>query len=116
MKTKKKGQVAVWGFALMLGITIIILTLALAPAGQEVIDDTRGNTTETNYSYQVWNESSMSAYSVNGTIEQVGLDCENPSISNFVRGTCVITDFSMFYFFASLILIGGTIIVARIIL
>lgn len=110
-----KGQVGTWAFALMLGLTVVIIALAMAPAGQDVANETMSATQLTNYSYDVWNESSSSSYSVNGTIENIGLDCDNASVSNFVKGTCVITDFSMFYFFAALILIGGGLIVAKII-
>lgn len=90
----KKGQVGIWAYALMLGITVIIIALALAPSlqdvGSEVMNNTVGDT--------------------------LGLDCNNDTISNFQKGTCVITDFSMFYFFSGLVLIGGSIIIAKIVL
>jgi len=89
----KKGQVGVWAFALMLGLTVVIVALAMAPAGQDVANET------------------MSA----STGDTLGLDCDNASISTFQKGTCIITDFSMFYFFGALILIGGGLIVAKII-
>ena len=89
----KKGQVGLWAFALMLGITVVILALAMAPSGQDVANET------------------MSA----SAGDTLGLDCANDSISNFQKGTCIITDFSMFYFFGALILIGGGLIVAKII-
>lgn len=87
----KKGQV--WGYSLMLGLTIIILALALAPIGQQFIGSAMNTSTS----------------------DFIGLDCDNSSISNFDKGTCVITDFSLVYFFGGLILIGGGIIVSRII-
>ncbi len=77
----------------MVGIVIIIVALALAPSGKSFIDDTM-------------NESSG---------DRVGLDCNNESITNFAKGACVITDFSLAYFFGALILIGGGIIVARVV-
>ena len=86
----KLGQV--WGYSMMLGLTVIILALALAPAGNVFI------------------QSAMNA-SVGDTL---GLDCNNSSISNFDKGTCVITDFSLFYFFGGIIFIGGAIIGSRI--
>lgn len=86
----KTGQV--WGYALMIGIVVIILALALAPAGNDFIT------------------SSMNA-SVGNTI---GLDCDNSSISNFDKGACVVTDFSLFYFFGGLLLIGIAVMSAKI--
>lgn len=85
-----KGQI--WGYALMLGITIIVVALALAPLGQDFIDE------------------GMNA----STSDLIGLDCSNSSISSFSKGTCVITDFSLAYFFGGLVLIGLGVITARI--
>lgn len=87
--SNSKGQV--WGYTLMLGLTIIILGLALSSAGQEFVNNT-----------------------MNATVgDTLGLDCDNSSISNFDKGTCVITDFSTAYFFGGLIFIGGAVIVVR---
>ena len=86
----KSGQV--WAFSIMLGLTIIILALALAPAGQSVIED------------------SMNA----STADMIGLDCNNSTIGDFQKGTCTILDFSTFYFFGGLILIGGAVVTAKI--
>jgi len=86
----KKGQV--WAYAMMLSLTIVVLALALAPAGQSVIDDT-----------------------LNATVgDTLGLDCANVNISNFQKGTCVIADFSSAYFFGGLIFIGLAVLTARI--
>ena len=85
-----RGQV--WAYGFMLGICIIILALALAPTGKQFVDDARNTTTE----------------------DRVGLDCSNDSISNFDKATCVITDFSLPYFFGALIFIGGAVIIAKI--
>lgn len=86
-----KGSVMI--FSIMLGLVVIILALALAPAGKEIIS---------------------SAMNVS-TSDTIGLDCGNDSISNFDKATCIITDFSLFYFFGGLILIAGLIITGRII-
>ena len=87
----KKAQV--WAYSLMLGLTIIILALALAPAGQGVIIDAMNQSTG----------------------DFVGLDCNNASVNNYVKGTCTILDFSTFYFFGGLILIGGAVITAKLV-
>ena len=84
-----KGQI--WGYTMALGLVIIVLALALAPIGKQFID------------------SAMNV-SVGDTI---GLDCDNDSISSFDKGTCVITDFSIAYFFGGLIFIGGAVVVAK---
>lgn len=86
----KSGSMRIYG--LMLGVTIIILALALAPAGQEFI------------------ESAMNSSST----DHVGLDCNNSTISNFDKATCAVTDYSLFYFFGGLIFIGGAVVTARI--
>jgi len=85
----KQGQV--WGYAIMLSITLLVLAMALAPAGAKFVND------------------AMNA----STADFIGLDCSNESVSNFVKGTCVITDFSQAYFFGGLILISLAVIGAR---
>ena len=89
-KKVKKGQVGMWGYMLMLGLVIIILALALAPAGKSFIDSAMGTT----------------------TADFIGLDCATTT-NNFVKGTCTILDFSLVYFFGGLIFIGGGIISAK---
>jgi len=84
-----KGQV--WGYTLMLGITVVILALAFAPIGQSFVND-------------AMNVSTASA---------IGMDCDNSSISSFTKGACVVTDFSLAYFFGGLIFIGVAIITAK---
>lgn len=93
MWKQKKAQ-GTWALGIMLGLVIIILGLALAPAGKEIVGDSMNNTVG----------------------DTLGLDCSNDSISNFDKGACVVTDFSQFYFFGGLILIGGAIVVGRILL
>ena len=85
----KQGQV--WGYTIMLGVVLFVLALALAPAGNTFVKDAMGSSTS----------------------DFIGLDCDNSSISNFAKGTCVITDFSQAYFFGGLILIGLAVIGAK---
>ena len=88
-----KANIAIYG--LMLGLTIIILALALAPS----ISESTGNAM--NYT--------------NVSTDQYGLDCSNSSISNFDKVTCYATDLTLFYFIGALLLIGGGVIAAKII-
>jgi len=88
----KKGSILIYG--LMLGLVIIILALSLAPTGQQVISE-------------AMNQSTSNA---------IGLNCSNSTISNFDKAACVVTDFSLPYFFGGLIFIAGAIIVGRILL
>ena len=87
---KSKGQIGMWGISLMLGITIIILALALSPAVKSFVDSAMGES----------------------TANFIGLGCETTD-SNFVKGVCVITDFSLFYFCVGLLFIGGLVMVAK---
>jgi hypothetical protein len=77
------GSVVLYG--MMLGILIIILALALAPSVRDFTKTAMNNTDG----------------------DTVGLDCNNASISNYDKGTCIITDSINFYFIGALILIGG---------
>ena len=90
MIKSKKASVVI--FALMLGMVIIILALALAPALQESISTTM-------------NTSSGDTF---------GLDCNNESISNFDKGACLATDLTLFYYIGALIFIGGLVIASKI--
>jgi len=86
----KNGQ-GTWAYGMMLGLVIIILALSLSSTGQEFINN-----------------------AMNATVgDTIGLDCGNATISNFDKGTCVITDFSTAYFFGGLIFIGGVVVVAK---
>ncbi len=87
----KKGSVVIYG--LCLGLLVLILALALAPSVQYTTD------------------SAMNATSGDTT----GLDCDNSSISNFNKATCVATDISLFWFIGSLIFIAGVIITSKIV-
>lgn len=88
----KRGQV--FFYTMMLALVIIILTLALAPTGKEFVDNAMNVSTG----------------------DAIGLDCSNSSISNFDKGACVVTDFSVFYFFGGLIFIAGAIGLARVVM
>ncbi len=87
---KKGGLVRIYG--LMLAITIIILIVALAPAIKEGVDIAR-------------NESSENS---------IGMNCSTTT-SNFVKAGCIATDLNLFWFVGAVILIGGGIVLARII-
>jgi len=81
----KHGQVI--AYTMMLGTCIIILALALAPVLKERIDETRNAS---------------------------NLNCSSATISDYDSATCIVTDFSLFYFVGGLIFIAGAVITARI--
>lgn len=81
-------------YGFMLGLTILVLALGLAPAIKEQVDSTR---------------------SVNTTLGGAGLDCENSSISNYNKAACVVADLTIFHFIGGLIFIAGAVVTARII-
>jgi len=89
----KSKQASIQIYGMMVGLVIIILALALAPAGKEFIEDSMNETTG----------------------DVLGMDCGNESISNFDKAACTVMDFSLFYFFGGLIFLAGTIVVGRII-
>jgi len=85
-----KGSFVIYG--LMIGLVIIILALALAPA----VSQFTGNAMNVS----------------NG--DDVGLNCSyTGNISNFVRAACVVTDLSLFYFISFLIFLAGAVVTAR---
>ena len=86
-----KGQA--WGYAIMISITLLVLAMALAPAIKSFTDDTMNQTVG----------------------DRAGLDCNNDSISNYNKATCVITDFSQAYFIGGIILIALALITAKIV-
>ena len=87
----RKAQIPIYG--LMLGITIMILGLALATATFESTNTARGNS----------------------TANFIGLNCDNTNLSTFDQGTCLFVDFSGFYFLAAVIFIGGAVVTAKIV-
>jgi len=90
MEMNRKGQIVFYG--LMLGVTIIILALALAPAVKEFTDAAQ-NTTD----------------SIGGN----GLNCTSLALSVYDKGACQITDLTLPYFIIGLLFIGGIIITAK---
>ena len=84
MVLNKKGQVVFFG--MMLGITIIVLALALAPTVKDCTDGAR-------------NETDL----LGGT----GLNCTSDDLSWADEGACILTDMSLPYFVVGLIAIGG---------
>ena len=90
VKMNKKGQVIF--FTLMLAIVIIILALAFAPVIRQFVDEARQPSSDT----------------------QIGLDCNNPGISDFDKANCVAIDFYNPYFIGMLIGVAGAIIGARV--
>ena len=87
----KKGQLIIVTF--MIGLVIVILALALAPALQSQITDARNVSTNSS----------------------IGLNCGNESISNFDKATCTATDITLPYFVGFLLLMAGAIAMGRII-
>jgi len=79
---------------MMLGISIIILGLALVPVIKEFNEDARNVTTSDG---------------------ATGLDCSNSSISDFQSATCVSNDITTYGFGGLLIAIGLAVIVGKII-
>ncbi len=77
----------------MVGLVVVILALALAPALQSQIDDARKVSTDSS----------------------IGLDCSNESISNFDKAACTVTDISLPYFIGFLLLLAGAVVVGRIV-
>lgn len=90
MVLNKRGQLIFYG--LMLGITIIILALALAPATKEFTD---------------------SAMNETNNIGGAGLNCTNPELSIYDKGACQLTDMTLPYFIGGLLFIGGIAITAK---
>ena len=86
----KKASTAIFG--MMLGLTILILALAMAPIIQDFTNDAR-------------NESLG---------DTIGMDCENSSISSFDKAACVTSDLYLFYFIGSLIFISGLVVTSKI--
>ena len=97
----KKGQ-AIF-YSLMVGLVIIILGLALAPAVSQSTNTARN--TSSNVSY-------TDADGNTGNITQIGMDCSNSSISNFDKAACLATDLTLPYFIGFLIFLAGAIITA----
>lgn len=87
----KRASTAIYG--IMLSLVVIILALSLAPTGKFFIGSAMNATTG----------------------DAIGMNCSSDLISNFDKATCTVVDFSLFYFFGSLIFIAGIIVTGRII-
>ena len=85
------GQVAFYTF--MVAVVVIILALAFAPTLKSFTDSARASS----------------------TVDTVGLDCSNTSISNFDKANCIMTDLTLPYFIIGLIALAGVIIGAKLI-
>jgi len=83
------GQV--FFYAMMLGVVIIILSLAFAPVLKSFNDEARNVSSST----------------------RVGLDCTNSSISDFTKAQCTIQDMSLPYFIIGIFAIGGIVLAAK---
>jgi heme/copper-type cytochrome/quinol oxidase subunit 2 len=88
----KNGQVIF--YTMMLMIVVVLLALALSPIVNTFVVDARNSTTDS----------------------QVGLDCENETISDYTKSQCILTDITTPYFFFGLIGIALLIIGARVML
>lgn len=93
MVNGKRGQVLVYGF--MIAVTLIVLTLAIAPTLKNRTDNARNLTSSEG--------------------EILGLDCSNSSISTFNKAACTSTDMTLFLFVGGMIFLAGAIITARVI-
>jgi len=105
----KNGQVLF--FTLMIGLTVLVLALGLAFPVKQSVDNARNSTQTTNITYDIGNGTIA-----NGTIEVLGMDCSNTSISSFNKGACLVADMSLFYFIGGLIFMVGSIIAAKVLL
>lgn len=85
------GKAQVFFFTFMLGITILVLALALAFPVKQAVDTARSN--------------SSGDFS--------GMNCSSPP-DGFYQGACIIEDMTLPYFIIGMIAIGGAVIGAKI--
>ena len=90
MKKNRKGQVMM--LTLMLAVACMFLLLAFAPAIKSFVDVARNSS--------------------NG--DQVGLDCDNSTISDFDKGACVTVDLYNPYFIGIALGICGALVGAKV--
>lgn len=88
-----RGQVRFVAF--MFALTIFIMAIAFAPAIQQTADQARNATLG----------------NTNSTERQ--LDCDNSSIDDFKKASCVLVDVTPSYFVGMLFGIAGLIIIGR---
>lgn len=89
MVLNRKGQVVF--YALMLGIVIVIVALALVPVVNQFTNSAMNSTSDT----------------------QVGLDCSNQSITDYQKSQCVLVDATTPYFFFGLLGIALLVMFAK---
>lgn len=87
----KKGQV--FFLTMMIAVVFILFALAVAPAIKQFSDTAMNSTSAT----------------------QVGLDCNNETISDFDKANCVAVDLYNPYFVGFLVFAAGIIIAIRVI-
>ena len=71
---------------LMIAIKMIVVVLALSPLIKQMVEESRNPN---------------------------NLDCENASISNFDKTTCVASDMTQFYFIGGMIFLAGSVVAAK---
>jgi len=86
------NQGQIFGYAIMLSMVLLVLALALAPSVKKFADDAMNDTVG----------------------DRIGLDCNNESISNWDKGSCVLVDWSQAYFIVGILLIALAVLTARI--
>lgn len=85
----KKGSITIlYGF--MLGLTILVLALALSPSVKQFTDSARNETSG----------------------DVLGMNCSTTT-DNFVKVSCYATDLNLFLFIGFLIFLAGSIITAK---
>jgi predicted permease len=82
-----KGQVVL--YALMIGMCIFVLGLALIFPVKQATDNARDT-------------------AANG-----GMDCSNSSISSYTKAACLVSDATQPYFIATVLALGGAVVGAR---
>lgn len=92
MVLNSKGQL--FFYTLMLSTVIIVMAMALVVVVKQSVDTARAPT--------------------NG--DTIGLDCNNPTISDFQQAQCIITDIATPYFFFGFLAIAGMVIGAKLLL
>ena len=89
MVMNNRGQTVF--FVLMLGVLVVVLALGLVPVVNDFVVDARNTTSDT----------------------QVGLDCNNESISDYQKSQCMLVDVTLPYWFFGMLGIALLVIGAR---
>ena len=93
MVLNNKGQVIF--YTMMVGVVVMIFALAISPVVMDFVDSARNET---------------------NNVGGVGLNCSSPTLSDYDKGACMILDITPMYFIGVLILIGGIIAGAKILI